>query len=76
MSAVERNVQRRILLKKPRRQDILFVTERAVFRLTDAGVELTEIAPGIDLQQQVLALMDFAPAISPSLKTMDAEVFL
>ena len=63
-------------LKKARRQDILYVTERAVFRLAGGGVELTEIAPGIDLQKQVLALMDFVPAVSPALKTMDAEVFL
>ncbi len=62
-------------LRKSRRQDILFVTERAVFRLTDGGVELAEIAPGIDLQKQVLALMDFAPAVSPNLKTMDPDVF-
>ena len=44
-------------------RDVLFVTERAVFRLRPEGVELTEVAPGIDVQAQVLDLMDFAPII-------------
>lgn len=61
---------------KTPRQDILYVTERAVFRLAADGPELIEIAPGIDLQKEVLALMDFKPKVSSSLKTMDAEVFL
>jgi propionate CoA-transferase len=42
---------------------ILFVTERAVFRLTFGGLELIEVAPGIDLQTQVLDVMGFRPAI-------------
>ena len=44
-------------------RDILFVTERAVFRLQPEGLELIEIAPGIDLQTQVLDQMDFRPLI-------------
>lgn len=43
--------------------DVLFVTERAVFRLQPAGVELIEIAPGIDLERDILARMDFKPII-------------
>jgi propionate CoA-transferase len=42
---------------------VLYVTERAVFRLTDGGLELVEIAPGIDLQSQVIDLMDFKPIV-------------
>ena len=53
-----------------RGQEVLYVTERAVFRLTPRGLQLAEIAPGIDLQKQVLAQMEFAPEISDSLKPM------
>ena len=58
-----------------RGQRVLYVTERAVFRLVPGGLELIEIAPGIDLQRDILAQMDFVPAISPSLQTMDARLF-
>ena len=56
-------------------QDVLYVTERAVFRLTEDGVMLTEIAPGIDLQTQILDQMDFLPRIAPDLKEMDSRIF-
>lgn len=56
-------------------QPVLYVTERAVFRLTPQGVELIEIAPGVDLQRDILAQMDFEPLVSPQLKLMDAELF-
>jgi len=58
-----------------RGQPVLYVTERCVFRLTPAGLELVEIAPGIDLERDILAQMDFRPAISPQLRTMDARLF-
>ena len=42
-------------------QRVLYVTERCVFQLTPAGLELVEVAPGIDLERDILALMDFRP---------------
>ncbi|WP_413726810.1 acyl CoA:acetate/3-ketoacid CoA transferase [Sodalis sp. RH16] len=58
-----------------RGQTTLFVTERAVFRALHGALELMEIAPGIDLERDVLAHMAFRPQISPDLKTMDARLF-
>ena len=54
---------------------MLYVTERAVFELRPEGVTLIEIAPGIDLQTQVLDQMEFTPKIADDLKTMDARIF-
>jgi propionate CoA-transferase len=57
-------------------QRVLYVTERCVFQLADAGgLELIEIAPGIDLQRHILSQMDFHPSISPELRLMDASLF-
>jgi propionate CoA-transferase len=58
-----------------RGQRVLYVTERCVFRLVPGGLELIEIAPGVDLQRDILDRMDFAPAISPDLRPMDAPLF-
>jgi len=62
-----------------RKQPVLYVTERCVFRLisqgAEGGLELIEIAPGIDLERDVLAQMEFRPVISPDLKLMAANLF-
>ncbi|MCX7040048.1 MAG: acyl CoA:acetate/3-ketoacid CoA transferase, partial [Spirochaetes bacterium] len=55
-------------------QEVLFVTERAVFRMTDAGLELIEVAPGVDLDRQVLGQMEFRPIVR-DVRPMPAHVF-
>jgi propionate CoA-transferase len=58
-----------------RGQAVLYVTERCVFRLTPNGLELTEIAPGVDLERDILARMDFAPVIREQPRLMDERIF-
>ncbi len=56
-------------------QKMHYVTERAVFELRPEGLTLIEIAPGIDLQTQVLDLMEFKPLIASDLKEMDPAIY-
>jgi propionate CoA-transferase len=56
-------------------QPVLYVTERAVFRLTPDGIELIEVAPGLDLVTDVLDHMAFKPLIGPQLREMDPRIF-
>ncbi|MEM8765167.1 MAG: malonate decarboxylase subunit alpha [Bacteroidota bacterium] len=56
-------------------QRVLYVTERAVFELTKKGLNLIEIAPGVDLQKDILDMMEFRPIISSNLKTMHPKIF-
>lgn len=55
-------------------QPVLYVTERCVFSITSAGLELIEVAPGIDIDKHILANMDFTPVIN-NVKTMDLKIF-
>ena len=54
---------------------VLFITERAVLQLTHEGLLLTEIAPGVDLERDILAHMKCRPLVSGNLKHMDARIF-
>ena len=63
MDAVERN------------QLVLYVTERCVFQMTALGLKLIEIAPGIDIEKDILELMEFRPIISSHIKHMDSRIF-
>lgn len=56
-------------------QDITYVTERCVMKLTPAGIVLTEIAPGVDLKTAVLDQSEFPLIVADDLKTMDAALF-
>lgn len=58
-----------------RSQPVLYVTERCVFRLGPEGLELAEIAPGIDLERDVLAHMDFRPVMRAAPTPMDPRIF-
>lgn len=59
----------------PEGQDVLYVTERCVFKLINKKMTIIEIAPGIDLEKDILAHMDFTPDVSPDLKPMDPAIF-
>lgn len=56
-------------------QDVLYVTERCVFRLTPAGIELVEVAPGVDIERDILQLLPFEPIVRAPVD-MDPAIFL
>jgi len=58
-----------------RGQPVLYVTERCVFRLAPDGVELIEVAPGIDIERDILAKMEFKPIIRGTPRLMEAAIF-
>jgi propionate CoA-transferase len=58
-----------------RGQPALYITERCVFRLGDEGLELTEVAPGIDIERDILARMDFKPLVPRDPALMDSAIF-
>ena len=51
-------------------QNVLYITERCVFRLTEGGLELCEVAPGIDLQRDILDRLPFAVRVAEDLRPM------
>jgi propionate CoA-transferase len=55
-------------------QTVLYITERAVFELKEDGLHLIEVAPGIDIQSQIIDLMEFIPKID-NVKIMDSKIF-
>lgn len=57
------------------KQSVLYITERAVFTIENDQLTLVEIAPGIDIERDIIAHMNFKPRISPDLKIMPREIF-
>jgi propionate CoA-transferase len=57
------------------RQPVLFITERCVFELQDGHIALTEVAPGIDVDKDILGQMAFRPRTTPAPKLMDTGIF-
>ena len=55
-------------------KDVLYITERCVFRRTTEGLELTEVAPGIDIERDILAKMAFKPIVTKR-REMDGRIF-
>jgi len=58
-----------------RRQPVLYVTERCVFALRENGIELIEVAPGVDVERDILAQMDFKPIVDRDPALMDPRIF-
>lgn len=56
-------------------QEVLFITERCVFKLTNKGLELIEIAPGVDIDKDIMQKMEFRPKIAKNVKLMDSRIF-
>lgn len=56
-------------------QKVIYITERAVFELIDGVLTLTEIAPGVDFEKDVLGQMEFQPHVASNLKIMDERLF-
>jgi propionate CoA-transferase len=59
-----------------KQQPVFYITERCVFRLTDRGMALVEIAPGVDLEKDILARMAFEPVIDDAPSLMDPRIFM
>jgi propionate CoA-transferase len=62
-------------LARERRQSVLYISERAVFALGPEGLALIEIAPGIDVERDVLAMLPRGVIVSPKLRQMDSRIF-
>jgi propionate CoA-transferase len=60
---------------KAQKQPVFYVTERCVFSLTEDGLELIEVAPGIDIEKDILQQMEFRPIMKEPVALMDGRIF-
>jgi len=58
-----------------KKQPVMYVTERCVFALTSEGMELVEIAPGVDIEKDIFGHMDFKPIVRGTPEKMDSRIF-
>jgi acyl CoA:acetate/3-ketoacid CoA transferase len=56
-------------------QEVWYITERGVFRLTTEGLLLVEVAPGIDVERDIGARVEFPLRLTPDVRLMDARLF-
>jgi len=63
-------------LSREKKQEIIICTERCVFKLGENGIMLTEVAPGIDIEVDIIGNMGFRPIICDDLKIMDERIFI
>jgi propionate CoA-transferase len=61
---------------KKKKQPVYYITERCVFTLSEHGMELIEIAPGVDIERDIIACMDFEPVMKKRPHLMDERIFL
>lgn len=57
------------------KRKVLYITERCVFQLTPGGLQLIEVAPGIDVKKEIIEQMEFEPLVAENLKVMDTDLF-
>jgi acyl CoA:acetate/3-ketoacid CoA transferase len=62
-------------MARERKQDVTFVTERCVIRLLENGLTVTEVAPGVDLERDILRRVETPLHVSPDVKPMDERIF-
>ena len=62
-------------LARERSQEVRYITERAVFALAGDGLVLIEVAPGVDVERDILARMGFRPRVADDLRTMDRRLY-